>query len=744
MTTQQYDANGFLVSVTDPSRAEGNRTFVNDGAGRALLVNQGGGVQRQLVVNGEVLGIYGVGLDPTAIGQVGGNASFANVADFNFGYSKVTGAYPSATPGAYHVRPGDTLQSIAQSAYGDSKLWYRIADANGLASSSDLKVGQTLNIPSGVGTISNNAGTFKPYDGARITGDLNPLALPPAGRDADCGGMGKLVMVAVAVAVTYWTGRVDAVKAFWATAFKTVAAAETAAAMATVATAATAAAAGSAASQAVGMLTGDVKSFSWQSVALSAISGGVTQGLGGANPMIEHTFVRAAVANALSQGIGVVTGLQQRFDWRGVVASYVGSAVGQVVGDVLGLPVDGTRGDMSRGDFLLRATMKGVAAGIATAVARGGRVAVQQVAVNAFGAALPTALEGSADASAPAEPTIEDLPTGMDLQSDQYTRTVGWPERSVVRLPSKQSYLVAHPSHDPLVSERHEPSDPSVEDAIQTDIRLRSGRELAFKPPEHYAIAMNALREASRRLGANAISLEEVRDFLTGTQWPDFPTSGVGRATDTANPLAFGLRFKFAERFPDTARLLASDFGFADLGLTQESHFGTLQYLHAMTPDSALTNRQVRDLLVDKLVQRYVYASNSDRPMFYIGTMGHPVADSYSDSHTIRGIRGIQQFQDFNAQEQRLHGEADHVILNSTTGNSRYPNFADIPRIKISIEQNAMLIIMHKQNASPAEVLKYLSEEVFRLDPRYADRKSGGSAPEFAKPGANVYYPNRP
>jgi YD repeat-containing protein len=391
MTTQQYDANGFLVGVTDPSRAEGNRTFVNDSAGRALLVNQGGRVQRQLVVNGEVLGIYGVGLDPTAIGQVGGNASFANVADFNFGYSKVTGAYPSATPGAYHVRPGDTLQSIAHSAYGDSKLWYRIADANGLASSSELKVGQTLNIPSGVGTISNNAGTFKPYDAARITGDLNPLALPPAGRDADCGGMGKLVMVAIAVAVTAATGGAGgAINSFWTSFFNsTLGCTVTSTAVATAATAATAAAVGSIASQAVGMMTGDVATLDWKGVALSAISAGITQGLSGTPELSgARPVTRAALGNAITQGVGVLTGLQQRFDWRGVAASALGSAVGERVGEALGLNSAELRSMTPAPELTFKSALKSFAAGLTSSMARGGRVAIQQVATDAFGTAL--------------------------------------------------------------------------------------------------------------------------------------------------------------------------------------------------------------------------------------------------------------------------------------------------------------------------------------------------------------------
>jgi hypothetical protein len=241
------------------------------------------------------------------------------------------------------------------------------------------------------------------------------------------------------------------VKAFWATAFKTVAAAETAAAMATVATAATAAAAGSVASQAVGMLTGDVKSFSWQSVALSAISVGVTQGFGGGSPLIPDTFVRAAVANALSQGIGVVTGLQQRFDWRGVVASYVGSAVGQAVGDALGLRVDGTPGNMPHGEFLLKASLKGLVAGAAAAAARGGRLAIQQVAVDAFGNAVGSAL-GEAMQSINSDLPVEDAGA-----ADVPTRQALLNLTSPPRLPNSEVICAA----DVVALKRENLSDPT-------------------------------------------------------------------------------------------------------------------------------------------------------------------------------------------------------------------------------------------------------------------------------------------
>jgi hypothetical protein len=81
--------------------------------------------------------------------------------------------------------------------------------------------------------------------------------------------------------------------------------------------------------------------------------------------------------------VAVVVGLQDHFDWRGVAASAVGAGVGPLV--------DGAIGDsFGKTDFgqFAKAAVTGLAAGTAAAIARGGRIAVQQIATDAFGNAL--------------------------------------------------------------------------------------------------------------------------------------------------------------------------------------------------------------------------------------------------------------------------------------------------------------------------------------------------------------------
>jgi len=84
-TTDTYDLNGNLQSISDSTLAANNRSFVNDTQGMALYVNQGVNAQRQVIVGAEVLGRYGVQVDPVNPKQGNGNPNFAQVADFNSG-----------------------------------------------------------------------------------------------------------------------------------------------------------------------------------------------------------------------------------------------------------------------------------------------------------------------------------------------------------------------------------------------------------------------------------------------------------------------------------------------------------------------------------------------------------------------------------------------------------------------------------------------------------------------------------
>ncbi|MDY6949255.1 MAG: hypothetical protein SXG53_26495 [Pseudomonadota bacterium] len=188
-----------------------------------------------------------------------------------------------------------------------------------------LQAGQRLIIPNGVVGIHNNAGTIKPYDPSRALGDINPphVSPPKATGGNGCGVFGQVLVAAVSLAVTL-------IAPFGPNAVIANALA------------------GNVAGQAVGVGTGVQDGFSFKSLALASVGAGVTLGLGElasapgalgqvgkflAGSGLPNQIVGGAVSSAISQGIGVATGLQDKFSWAGVAAAGVSSGVGTFVAD---------------------------------------------------------------------------------------------------------------------------------------------------------------------------------------------------------------------------------------------------------------------------------------------------------------------------------------------------------------------------------------------------------------------------
>lgn len=416
VNAQVYDANGHLVKVDDNHLTGYGRVFINDAEGRALYVRRDDKEERQFIVNGEVLGRYGIGPHDLRPVDGAGYPNFTNIADFNFSFAPVSPTYPAPSPGAYIVKVGDTLQTVAKGAYGDTALWYRIAEANGLSSNDDVRVGQVLNIPNRVGTIHNNDGTFKPYDPSKITGDVSPH-LPMPGAEG-CGAAGQVLMVVVAVVVTIYTA--GALSGMASASVSTMSAgmnvmANGAAALASTSagaslgfsgTMAFSAAMGSIASQAVGVATNTIQKFDVKAVGLAAIGGYVGAQFQGLNAfpkteVVANAVVRAAAGNVLTQGVATAVGLQKKFDWRSVAAASMGAGVAQAVSPAIQSAVS---------DPFIARLATGLVAGSVAAVARAGKVIVEQVAVDAFGNALGQGLAENMSGLPTAQPAQGTVP----------------------------------------------------------------------------------------------------------------------------------------------------------------------------------------------------------------------------------------------------------------------------------------------------------------------------------------------
>ena len=419
-----------------------DRTFVNDASGTTVFVSQGGfnaqgevnssianpasgyqggvtgssltpgHVQRQLVANGEVLARYGDAPTTEQSTKPTNNPVYVDTADFRLQAPAMKLKNQGLDPVAYTVVGGETLKDIARNVLGDASLWWRIAEANSLAVSGDgqLTAGQTLTVPK-LSLNANSVDTFQPYDPSQAMGSMDPVLPVPEGNKGGCGGIGAIIMVVVAVVVSIYTaGLLSGAAVNVMQAGISVLSGGTLGAgaagiagmsqLGVVGAAMTAGAVGSVASQAVGNLIGAQDGFSWKGVALSALGSGVGSALGlsGALPQLGSQFadaaLRQAVSGTISQGIGTVTGLQSHFDWKSVAAGAVGAGVGASVGQVLqsGNVFGGFESDFATG--LARGTVSGFAGGLTTAVLKGGRVSVQQVATDAFGNALANSLAG--------------------------------------------------------------------------------------------------------------------------------------------------------------------------------------------------------------------------------------------------------------------------------------------------------------------------------------------------------------
>ncbi|WEF32877.1 hypothetical protein [Pseudoduganella chitinolytica] len=245
VVTSTYDANGNRISIletkTDKTTVRNRLWYDADGHVQSYKPEgKDGGFN--LIVNGNVLGEE----DGDKDNLLGSN------------YLPVTSPSMVAAPSSYSVQSAnETLQSIAQSVWGDANLWYLIADANALTAESALKVGDILRIPARVNTVHGDYDTYKPYDPSEQIGNTAPVMPPPKAKG--CGVLGQVIMVVIAVAVT----------AMAAVVLGPLLGTSIAGQLGTLALSG---AAGSIASQGAGMAMDMQDKFSWKSVGRAALS----------------------------------------------------------------------------------------------------------------------------------------------------------------------------------------------------------------------------------------------------------------------------------------------------------------------------------------------------------------------------------------------------------------------------------------------------------------------------------------
>ncbi|BBM03410.1 RHS repeat domain-containing protein [Microbulbifer sp. GL-2] len=367
-----YDSNGHIRRVYD---VEGQRAiaYVTDKEGRTLVreeINDDGQnsygreMRHFYYFNGHAVGDVGNDQVPSrydyvkALAQAegagnrhshsnGDHVQAVQSADFDQNYQPINPNYPTASYSSFEAQGGETLQSVAAMVWGDSSLWYLLADANGMKGDEVLTKGQRLELPNVVTNIHNNSDTFRPVDGALQMGDTAPtlpdVPPPPQVDDGGCGALGMILVIVVAVVATVLTAG-----AFAAAAGASIGGMMTAGASA-IATgslgfgaAFVAGAAGSIASQVTAMGLGMQEDFSWSDVAIGGFTTMATVGAAGyLNGIDSFTKVVDGVSklnwagSALlgasnvvsSYGINKAFNKDVSFSWRNVATSAVTSGV---------------------------------------------------------------------------------------------------------------------------------------------------------------------------------------------------------------------------------------------------------------------------------------------------------------------------------------------------------------------------------------------------------------------------------
>jgi YD repeat-containing protein len=284
--TLSYDGQGRLLSQREHTNYEGVddriRYYAYNGDGRVLMRSAGtidsAGTFKQATdaygTRDNVLTVHSAGQQHAQLREGGKLVTTDGRTVYNQQLMNLSGAgHFGAGGGKVVVQTGEDLKAIAQRIYGNSQLWYVLADANGLSDeSAALIAGTSLEAPD-VKVNSNDARTFKPYNPAEAIGSTTPglpyIEPPP---DHGCHRVVATLIRVIAIVIV---------------AFVPMAAPAAAALMA----------GSEVVAQKYEVNVGMRQGFSWGAIAMAAMPGGGAAGSG-------WKAVRSAMMNAATRYVG--------------------------------------------------------------------------------------------------------------------------------------------------------------------------------------------------------------------------------------------------------------------------------------------------------------------------------------------------------------------------------------------------------------------------------------------------------
>lgn len=431
LSTRIYDVNGQLQEVIDQQsdrRGQHNHTHYwnssldgmrakQDKTGKTTYINLGGKT------------IADVHHAPDGKAQMNVYAGFTPVGSKDNDISEqpqtILPEIPQTITGEYILQINDSLEQIALQVYGDSSLWYIIADANGLASKDDkvgkseaLRPGQRLTIPPvAVGQHHKND-THKVLNKYQMVGDISPtvampdLILPKAKKHSL---FAKIVVAVISMVATVLTAgilgalsgaSVSTLGELIGTGFKLLGAGSGGGLLGSsigFAAGFTGSLAGQGLAKVLGMQKGvDLKNslINGLATALGTIRLPEVQALENVKKVLSDSYFNGLTAaqmmqnNAMNQGLNMAFHRQSRFNWPELIAT--GAAGGVLGGEKIQGINNYLRDNHGPAGKLVTKQIQSFATEGAQSLINGGKFSPSQVLKNTVGQTLAdTLLESS-------------------------------------------------------------------------------------------------------------------------------------------------------------------------------------------------------------------------------------------------------------------------------------------------------------------------------------------------------------
>ena len=357
---------------------------------------------------------------------------------------------PQDTLGTYTLQAGDTMESIALQVYGDSSLWYLIADANGISDRNatvgrdgELHIGQRLNLPPAATGQHHTNATHKVMNANQMLGNTSattaiPTPKPPKPKHHN-NFFSKMVVAIIATVATVVTAGVLGPAIGAALSALSLATSATATTIGTMALGFTAGFVGNIAGQTASAALGMQSGIDITSALITGLATAATSGLGAAFQDVKSvqdtiskidglsmnkyfgvtTALEQMEQNIASQSLNLMLRRHQHFDWEtlavtGVTAGVLGSSYGKKLDTKLS-GVDQKTGVLSRG-------FKALAGRGLESIATGTHFDAFDVSAESLGSTIGGALGKNLSKSSVTDLSVDDDLMDLMLDNDPIDR----------------------------------------------------------------------------------------------------------------------------------------------------------------------------------------------------------------------------------------------------------------------------------------------------------------------------------